>query len=62
MLKRNRILLTEARAEWREKGFRSVVRRFGWKLFAVIFTTYLVRDVAIYIVLPWLVTRKLLSE
>lgn len=62
MLTRYRSFLAEVKTEWKQNGARSLLRKYGWKLVAVVFTTYLVRDVALYIVLPWLVARHLVTE
>jgi len=51
----------EATATFREKGLRGILRAYGWKLFAVFFVFYLVRDVTLYIVLPYLAARGLWS-
>lgn len=56
-----RALIREAKAIFREKGFKGVIRRFGWKLFAVLFVYYLVRDVTLYILLPWYLASKFLQ-
>ena len=39
----------------REEGFKSLFRKYGWKLVAAIFVYYLVRDVTLYILLPMLI-------
>ena len=62
MMARARSHLVEVKAEWKMNGSRAVFQKFGWRFVALIFTTYLVRDVAIYIVLPWLVARHLVLE
>ena len=62
MLQRYRAFAAEAKSELKANGIRALFRRYGWKLFAVIFTTYLVRDIAFYLVLPWLVARRLVVE
>ena len=51
----------EATATFREQGLRGILRAYGWKLFAVFFVFYLVRDVTLYIVLPYLAARGLWS-
>lgn len=50
--------LVEARAEFRTSGLKGVIRRYGWKFFAVFFVYYLVRDIALYILLPWYLANK----
>lgn len=62
MLSRYRPRLAEAKAEWKKNGLRSLFRKYGWKFVALVFTTYLVRDVTLYIFLPWLVARRLIAE
>ncbi|MBS1963517.1 MAG: hypothetical protein JST04_14980 [Bdellovibrionales bacterium] len=62
MFARYRKLAAEAKSELKRNGFRSLFRKYGWKLVALVFTTYLVRDIALYIVLPWLVSRNLLAD
>ena len=37
--------------------FRELILKYGWKFAVVIFFYYLVRDVSLYIVLPWLIAR-----
>jgi hypothetical protein len=45
----------------RNDGFKKTVKRYGWKFFAILFTYYLVRDITIYIVLPWLIARNFIN-
>lgn len=52
--------VVEARQEFKKGGFKGVFRRYGWKLFAVFFVYYLVRDVTLYILLPWYIAQKLM--
>ncbi len=49
---------TEARQIYREKGFKAVFRRFGWKLVVIIFCYYLIRDVTLYILIPYLIWKS----
>lgn len=51
--------IQEARQVRKESGYRGLVKRYGWKLFAVFFTYYLVRDSILYILLPYLIARGL---
>jgi hypothetical protein len=41
--------------------FRLIYKKYGWKIIAVIFAYYLVRDVILYIILPYLIARGLIS-
>lgn len=52
-----RTTFQEARQIYREKGFKAVFRRYGWKLVVIIFFYYLIRDVTLYIIIPALVWR-----
>ncbi|HHL71633.1 MAG TPA: hypothetical protein ENJ29_03890 [Bacteroidetes bacterium] len=33
-------------------GFKALIRERGWKLFAVVFTYYLIRDLILYVAIP----------
>lgn len=52
-----------ARQTLRTQGLRAGVktlwRRFGWKLVALVFAYYIVRDVTIYVILPALLIKGL---
>lgn len=54
-------ILLEVKQTFREGGFKGVSRRYGWKLFAAFFAYYLVRDVTLYILLPWFIANKLVQ-
>jgi hypothetical protein len=47
--------LKEIMTTFKESGFKAVARKYGWKLFLVVFVYYLIRDVTIYIVIPYLI-------
>lgn len=55
-------IIREFRATLKETGWRGAVKKYGWKLFAVLFVYYLVRDVTIYLLIPYLVSRHLVSS
>lgn len=44
--------LQDAKATYREGGLRALRKKYGWKMFAVIFGYYLVRDTTLYILIP----------
>ncbi len=46
---------------YRERGFKALLKEGGWRVFALIFVFYLVRDVILYILIPYLVAKGLLS-
>lgn len=52
-------ILREVRQVFRESGIKGVIRRYGWKVFAVFFIYYLVRDITLYILLPLYLADKL---
>jgi hypothetical protein len=40
---------------------RHLFKRYGWKLFWGIVVFYLIRDTVLYIIIPYLIARKLIS-
>ena len=42
---------------YREHGFKKLVKKFGWKLFTIIFLYYLIRDSILYIIIPYFVLK-----
>ena len=49
--------LQECRQTFKEGGFRAVFRRYGWKIFAVFFMYYLIRDLILYVLIPLLLAK-----
>lgn len=49
----------EARQILKEEGVSALFSRYGWKLVAVVFCYYLIRDVSLYILLPLVLVRML---
>ncbi len=41
--------------------FRIIYKKYGWKILAAIFCYYLVRDVTLYIIIPYLIARGLID-
>ena len=41
----------------KNEGMLNSYRRYGWRLVSLVVTYYLVRDVALYILLPYLITQ-----
>lgn len=39
----------------RTQGLKALIKQYGWKFFLVVFCYYLVRDITLYILLPYLV-------
>lgn len=50
-------MVSQFKADVRREGLRKVSKRYGWRLFAVIFVYYLIRDAFLYLLLPFLFTR-----
>jgi len=48
-------ILRELRATFRESGLKGVFKKYGWKLFALFFIYYLIRDAILYLLLPYLI-------
>jgi len=46
-------------AIWRADGFKALLRQKGWKVVAVVFSYYLVRDTFLYIIVPYLVINNI---
>ncbi len=55
-----RIIAVEV-ATWRKLGLRGYVRKRGFRFFAAIFIYYLVRDTTLYIIIPYLVLKGVIS-
>ena len=57
--------LNELRNNARESGIREAIKimfkKYGWKLGVAIFMYYLIRDVTLYIIIPYLVYKNLIS-
>ena len=50
------------KATWTQAGFSGLYRKYGLKLFLMFFVYYLVRDVTIYLVIPWIIAKKALDS
>ena len=50
-------LIATMRAVRRESGWKGLFQRYGWKLVVGFIAFYLVRDVTLYIVLPYLIIQ-----
>ena len=47
-------MLKEIKATFKQSGFRGLHKKYGWKILAGIFGYYLVRDVTLYVIIPYL--------
>ncbi len=48
----------DMRLLWRKEGFKALIKRYGWKFFAVVFFYYLIRDIFLYILLPYFIIKQ----
>ena len=46
---------------YQEHGFKKTIKKFGWKLFAIIFIYYLVRDSILYIIIPYFAMKGIFN-
>ena len=53
-----REIAAEGRKTFMESGFKGLVRRYGWKVLALVLVYYLVRDTLLYLILPYLIARN----
>ncbi|MEW6055199.1 MAG: MFS transporter [Bdellovibrionota bacterium] len=51
----------EATQIFRTRGLKALVKTYGWKMVAGFIAYYLVRDVTLYILLPWMAAQGILS-
>lgn len=49
--------LIELKDTFRASGLKGVFKKYGWKIFAVFFVYYLIRDLILYVLLPYLIYR-----
>jgi hypothetical protein len=42
--------------------FRIIYKKYGWKILAAIVIYYLIRDMTLYIILPYLIARGLVNQ
>ena len=54
-------LLLDLKATWKQSGFKGLYKKYGWKLFAAFFIYYLIRDVTLYILIPWYIVNKAMN-
>lgn len=53
--------LVEMKLTWKESGFKGLYKKYGFKLFLAFFCYYLIRDLIIYVYLPWYFASKLIN-
>ena len=58
-------VLHELRTNTKESGLRNAIKmmfkKYGWKVGLAIFMYYLIRDVTLYIILPYLIMKGFFS-
>jgi len=37
---------------YKEKGFKALLKKLGWKIFLIVFLYYLIRDIILYVIIP----------
>ena len=46
---------------YQNHGFKKTIKKYGWKAAVGIFFYYLIRDVSLYIILPWYIAKNLIK-
>lgn len=59
MVKRLRELVGTLRRERREMGWRGLLRKRGWSLVLLVVAFYLIRDLVLYVAIPFAVVMGL---
>lgn len=44
----------------KKEGFKSLLKKRGWKVFAIVVGYYVVRDTIIYIIVPYLIAQNII--
>ncbi|HKI79789.1 MAG TPA: hypothetical protein VKA26_14710 [Ignavibacteriaceae bacterium] len=44
----------------KREGFKSLLKKRGWKVFAIVVGYYAVRDSIVYLLIPYLITNNLI--
>jgi hypothetical protein len=52
-------------SEWlgilKEKGLKGFIKEKGWKIVAIFFLYYLIRDTTLYVIIPYLVINNIVQ-
>jgi hypothetical protein len=43
----------------KREGFKALIKKRGWKVFAVVIGYYAVRDTLLYVIIPFLIAEKI---
>lgn len=57
-----RVTIQECKATFKEGGIRAVIKRYGWKIFAIFFFYYLIRDLTLYVLIPYLIAKHFIGS
>lgn len=55
-------LFVQMKTTWKTAGFKGLYKQYGLKLFIAFFVYYLIRDIIIYIYLPWYFADKVINN
>jgi len=44
----------------KREGFKALLKKRGWKVFAVVIGYYTIRDTLVYIVIPYLIAKNII--
>lgn len=50
-------ILREIKATFKEAGLKGVIEKYGWKLFLAVFVYYLIRDLTLYVLIPYIILK-----
>ena len=42
---------------YRKEGFKGLIKKGGWKLLVAFFVFYLIRDLILYVLIPYLIAK-----
>jgi|TARA_B100000035_G_C20695182_1_gene420141 hypothetical protein len=54
-------IVREWRADFRKGGFKLLLKEKGWKILIAFFIFYLIRDVSLYVIIPYLAVTGFIS-
>ena len=46
---------------YKEKGFKAAIKAAGWKMVVLVFFYYLIRDLILYVLIPYLIGKGIIS-
>lgn len=56
-----KLIYSEMKQTWKSKGLKGLYKRYGLKLFLIFFVYYLIRDITLYIFIPWYIAQRVLN-